>query len=99
MNWGGPFFVIAIVAISTFGWIATSWIRARHGYPLENEWSGMAHKGEQPAAERKIALLTNENESLKGQMSRLEERLAVLERIATDPAERTAREIERLRNS
>ena len=34
---------------------------------------------------------------LKGQISRLEERLAVLERIATDPAERTAREIEQLR--
>ena len=40
MDWGGPFFVIAIIAISTFGWVATSWIRARHGYPLENEWSG-----------------------------------------------------------
>jgi hypothetical protein len=30
-------------------------------------------------------------------VERLEERLAVLERIATDPAERTAREIEKLR--
>ncbi len=30
-------------------------------------------------------------------IGRLEERLAVLERIATDPAERTAREIEELR--
>jgi len=96
MEFSGPSFVIAIVAISTFGWIASSWIRARHGYPLENEWSGTSHKGD-PDAERKIALLTNENESLKGQMSRLEERLAVLERIATDPAERTAREIEKLR--
>ena len=98
MDFGGPGFVIAIIAISTFGWIATSWIRARHGYPLENEWSGVAHK-ESPEAQRKIELLTNENDSLKGQMSRLEERLAVLERIATDPAERTAREIEQLRNS
>ena len=97
MNWGGPGFVIAIIAISTFGWIATSWIRARHGYPIENEWSGLAHKGESPEATRRIELLTNENEDLKGKMGRLEERLAVLERIATDPAERTAREIERLR--
>ena len=30
---------------------------------------------------------------------RLEQRVRVLERIATDPAERTAREIEQLRNS
>ena len=96
MSWHGPEFVIAIILISTFGWIATSWIRARHGYPLENEWSGMAHK-EGPDAARKVELLSGENERLTGQISRLEERLAVLERIATDPAERTAREIEQLR--
>lgn len=95
---GGQLFVVAIIFISTFGWLASSWIRARHGYPLENEWSGQSHKGS-PDAERKIELLTNENEGLKGQIGRLEERLAVLERIATDPAERTAREIEQLRNS
>ena len=94
MDWGGPFFVIAIVAISTFGWLANSWIRARHGYPIENEWSGMT---EHPESNRKVELLTNENERLTGQISRLEERIAVLERIATDPAERTAREIENLR--
>jgi hypothetical protein len=99
MNVSGPFFVIAIIAISTFGWVATTWIRARHGYPIENEWKGVAHKGDNPEAERRIELLTNENDSLKGQLGRLEERLAVLERIATDPAERTAREIEQLRNS
>ena len=98
MEWGGPAFVIAIIAISTFGWVATSWIRARHGYPIENEWSGMAHKGESPEAARRIELLTGENEELKGKLGRLEERLAVLERIATDPAERTAREIEQLRH-
>jgi hypothetical protein len=93
----GPTFVIAIIAISTFGWVATSWIRARHGYPLEDEWSGKSHKNEHPDSARKIELLTSENDSLKGKIGRLEERLAVLERIATDPAERTARAIEQLR--
>jgi uncharacterized protein (UPF0548 family) len=44
-----------------------------------------------------IGQLTSENGALRGQVARLEERLAVLERIATDPAERTAREIELLR--
>ena len=96
MSWGGPGFVIAIIAISTLGWIFSTWIRAKHGYPIENEWSGMTNKAD-PAAERKIALLTSENERLTGQIGRLEERIAVLERIATDPAERTAREIDSLR--
>lgn len=41
--------------------------------------------------------LERENEMLRETVARLEERMAVLERIATDPAERTAREIEELR--
>ena len=96
MSWGGPEFVIAIIAISTFGWLASSWIRARHGYPLENEWTGMTYKDDKGAA-RQIEALSTENESLKAQMGTLQERIAVLERIATDPAERTSREIEQLR--
>jgi hypothetical protein len=48
-------------------------------------------------AVRENAQLAHENEGLRLTVSRLEERIAVLERIATDPAERTAREIERLR--
>ena len=73
--------VLAIVAVST---IILSWIKYR----------SPARTGE---ARREVELLTNENAGLKGQIGRLEERLAVLERIATDPAERTAREIEQLR--
>jgi hypothetical protein len=96
MSWGGPEFVIAIIAISTFGFIVTNWIRTKHGYPMESEWHGISHK-EDPQAARRIEALSGENSVLKGQIGRLEERLAVLERIATDPAERTAREIERLR--
>jgi hypothetical protein len=96
MDWGGPEFVIAIVAMSIFGWLVSTWIRARHGYPIENEWCGMSHKEDRPDDARKVALLTQENELLTGQITRLEERIATLERIATDPAERTAREIEKL---
>ena len=97
MDFGGPNFVIAIIAITTAGWVLTSWIRAKHGYPLEDEWGGKTTREDNLAASRKIELLSSENEGLKGQISRLEERLSVLERIATDPAERTAREIESLR--
>jgi hypothetical protein len=96
MSWGGPEFVIAIIAISTFGWLASSWIRARHGYPIENEWSGVSHKADTGGASR-VERLEEENGRLRGEVGRLEERLSVLERIATDPSERTAREIEKLR--
>lgn len=96
MSWSGPGFVLALIAISTLGFVFNSWIRARHGYPIENEWSGVTHRGD-PDARRQVELLSNENEQLLGKIGRLEERLAVLERIATDPATRTAREIDALR--
>jgi hypothetical protein len=99
MNLGGPNFVIAIVALLTVGWLVNNWIRARHGYPLEDEWGGKTAltDGDYPEAERKIMLLSNENETLSGKIGHLEERVAVLERIVTDKAGRLSEEIERLR--
>jgi hypothetical protein len=92
----GPSFILGIIAISTVGWVITSWIRAKHGYPIEGEWGGTITK-EDPQASRRIELLTNENEKLHGQVGRLEERIAVLERIATDKPSRLSAEIENLR--
>ena len=42
-------------------------------------------------------LLTAKNEDLKETIAHMKDRIAVLERIATDPAKRTAEEIEALR--
>lgn len=100
MSWGGPSFVIAIIMMSMGAWVITTWIRAKHGYPLEDQWTGKAIERKDPDADRKISLLTNENEQLTGKIGRLEERIAVLERIATDAnssSTRLADEIERLR--
>jgi hypothetical protein len=96
MNFSGPGFVLAIIAMSMGGWVITSWIRAKHGYPLEGEWGGTVTK-QDPEADRKVELLSSENEKLHGQISRLEERIAVLERIATDKPSRLSAEIENLR--
>ena len=41
MDFHGPDFILAIIAMSMAGWIVTSWIRARHGYPIENEWGAI----------------------------------------------------------
>ena len=92
MNFGGPVFVLAIIAISTIGWIITTAIRARHGYPLEGEWGGKVIK-EDPASAQLVA----ENEVLKTTVGRLEDRLKVLERIATDPSRQLADDIDNLR--
>jgi len=82
-------FLIIGSAISTGGWVINNWIKARHGYPIEDH--------EEAPDKRRMNAICAENKELNGQVARLEARLAVLERIATDPAERTAREIEHLR--
>jgi len=99
MDWGSPQFVLGIIAISYGAWIINNWIRAKHGYELEDEWGGKSGKSSKtsPDEQRKIELLSTENEQLVGKIDRLQERLQVLERIATDPAKRTADEIEALR--
>ncbi len=96
MGWAGPGFVIAIIAMSIGGWVITTWIRAKHGYPLEGEWGGTVDRSH-PDADRKIELLSNENGQLKDRIGRLEERIAVLERIATDRTGRLSDEIDALR--
>lgn len=94
MDWGGPFFVIAIIAISTGGWLINNWIRAKHGYALEDEWGGKtAHQLDNGKAE-----LTRENAALRGQLKTVHDRVAVLERIVTDRGYGVGEEIEALRD-
>jgi len=94
MEWG-ILVPIAAIAVGPIAWVANNWTRARHGEPLER-YEGEFEKRDRAEAKH-IRLLASENEKLVGQVSRLEERIAVLERIVTDPAQRTAREIDALR--
>lgn len=79
--------LIPIVAIASTAMVALAFIRL---------WRERLAREAAPAGEEN-ARLAHENETLRLTIGRLEERMAVLERIATDPAERTAREIEALR--
>ena len=87
---GTAAFIIVMTLIMVIGTTIQTAIKARYK---------ASAAGQSVADDRKVELLTAENAHLKGQVGRLEERLAVLERIATDPAERTAREIEQLRHT
>ena len=88
---------IAAITIGPASWAFTTWVRAKHGYPLSDKKGQLVGRDGDLTTSRQTELLKVENDRLNGQVSRLEERIAVLERIATDPAERTAREIEALR--
>ena len=93
MNFG---ILIPIVAIISSAWVIVSFLHYRQG--RAGRAARLAPTDDVDAA-RENARLAHENERLKLTIDRLEERLGVLERIATDPAERTAREIESLRHN
>ena len=81
--------IVIVGAVSAIGWWNQRLIKLRHS---------LAPPAAPDAGEaQRIASLTDENAGLKRQLARVEERLQVLERIATDPAARTALEIENLR--
>lgn len=80
----------AAITIGPIAWVANNWIRARHGYPLQDRKGRGDHRRDDPA-------LLAENQRLNQEVASLHDRIAVLERIVTDPAERTSREIENLR--
>ncbi len=84
---GTMVFIIILVAIVMVGRIV------RQGMDLE---AGKRGKG--GAGGGDIALLERENAMLRGKLDRLDERTAVLERIATDAPARLTAEIEKLRD-
>lgn len=93
MNWGGPEFVLAIIAISTGGWVINNWIRARHGYALEDEWGGKTDRADAEA----MVKLRAENAQLRQQLDATHQRLANVEAIVTDRGFDVAGQIEALR--
>ena len=93
MDFAGPDFVLSIIAISTVGWIINNWIRARHGYALEDEWGGKTAKGDTEA----VARLRDENAMLRQQLDATHQRLANVEAIVTDRGFDVASQIEALR--
>lgn len=93
MSFSSPGFVLAIIAMSYSAWVVVSWIRAKHGYPVENEWGGTCHPAKMGEATN---ALVAENKHLKQTVGRLEERLKVLERIVTDEPSRLSKDIKAL---
>ena len=95
MNWGGPEFVLGIIALSTLGWLANNWIRARHGYALEDEWGGKTEHAENASRDE----LRRENVALRDELKTVHDRVGVLERIVTDGGYDVATQIEALRDT
>ena len=87
--------IIMIVLVCTAGWLINNWIRAKHGYPLEDEWGGKTPPADSAENQRLIA----ENRELHGKIDAMQDRLVVLEKIVTDRGYSLSAEIEALRDA
>lgn len=84
-------------AITGMGaWVITTWLRVKNGYPLENSWGKPMYPNGGGEAMERIRLISQENAQLRAELGSIKDRMAVLERIATDSPARLAAEIDSL---
>ena len=88
--------IAIIVAVSVGGWVLTTWLRIKNGYPLETSWGTPLHPSNSRENSEQIKLLTSENAQLRAELGSIKDRLETVERIVTDQPHRLAREIDAL---
>lgn len=93
-----PVLGILVGLTAVVGWILTTWMRVRRGYPLDGFGKPIYPAVHGEAVER-IKLLTTENAQLKAEIGSVKDRLETIERIVTDQPSALAREIDSLQIS
>jgi hypothetical protein len=88
----------AIVGIGVAGWVLTTWMRIRNGYPLDGQWGQALYPKRDDNTAGRVTLLTQENAALRAELGAIQDRLANVERIVTDAPSRLAHDIEILRD-
>ncbi|WP_423602495.1 hypothetical protein [Sphingomonas sp. MS122] len=79
------------------GWVLTTWLRIKHGYPLDGAWGQAVYPKTSDESMERIKLLSQENAQLRAELGSIKDRLANVERIVTDGSVALDREIEALR--
>lgn len=87
--------ILGVLAIG--GWILTTWLRIKHGYPLDGAWGQAVYPKTGDDAMERVKLLSSENAQLRAELGSVKDRLANVERIVTDDSHRLNQEIESLR--
>lgn len=87
---------MSIGLLGVVGWIFTTWLRIRNGYPLENSWGKAIYPRTNDDVAERVKLIGQENAQLRAELAAVKDRLAVVERIVTDGSFRLDQEIARL---
>lgn len=80
------------------GWIHTTRLRIKHGYPLSGAWGQSVYPKATTEEVERIKLLSNENAQLRAELGSVKDRLATVERIVTDGGFGLTHQIEALRD-
>ncbi|MGL5839349.1 MAG: hypothetical protein ACRCY3_12695, partial [Sphingorhabdus sp.] len=60
--------IAVIVSVGVAGWVITTWLRIKNGYPLDGAWGQAVYpKTDQESIER-IKLLSQENAQLRAEL-------------------------------
>ncbi len=89
---------LAIGAAGIFGWIHTTRLKIKHGYPLEGMWGQSLKPTSDGQTAERVKLLTRENAELRAELGSMKDRLNNVERIVTDGGYGLTHEIEKLRD-
>ena len=90
--------VVLVVGVAgVAGWVITTWMRIKHGYPLDGAWGQAVYPKTSDESVERIKLLSQENAQLRAELGSIKDRLANVERIVTDGSVALDREIEALR--
>ena len=89
--------IAVITSIAVGGWVITTWLRIKNGYPLDGAWGQAVYPKNSDEAMERIKLLSGENAQLRAELGSIKDRLATVERIVTDDSHRLTQEIESLR--
>ena len=92
-------FIAILAAIGVGGWVFTTWLRIKHGYPLDGAWGQAIYPKKDDETVERVRLLSTENAQLRAELGSIKDRLANVERIVTDDSHRLGQEIEALRVS
>lgn len=91
--------LIAVLgSLAIGGWVLTTWLRIRNGYPLDGQWGQALYPKRNDETVERVKLLTQENGQLRAELGSIKDRLANVERIVTDGAHQLSHEIDRLRD-
>ncbi|QLC24301.1 hypothetical protein HFP57_04155 [Parasphingopyxis algicola] len=93
-----PAIAIALVGLlAVGGWIFTTWLRVKNGYPLDGAWGQAVYPRKNAETEERVKLLSQENAQLRAEIGSVKDRLTNIERIVTDGGYVLEQEIESLR--